>query len=49
MEDLKLDVNRAGRLVIIISHKMNRKNKTATKEISDPTEETAFHVVYASG
>jgi hypothetical protein len=42
MEDLNLDVKRVGRAVIILSHKINKKNITATKEIKDPIDETAF-------
>jgi hypothetical protein len=38
-------VKRAGRLATILSQRMNRKKRTATKEIKEPIEEIAFQVV----
>jgi hypothetical protein len=49
MDDLRLEVNKAGRLEIILSQRINKKNRTAANEINEPIEEIAFQVVYASG
>jgi hypothetical protein len=45
MEELRLEVKRAGRLEIILSQRIKRKNKTATNEIKDPIEDTVFQAV----
>jgi hypothetical protein len=37
--------NNTFRWEIILSHKINKKNKIPKKEIEDPIEETIFHEV----
>ena len=49
MEDLNLELNSVGRAAAILSQRINRKNNTAIKEMSDPIEEIEFQAVYASG
>jgi hypothetical protein len=45
IEELRLELNRAGRLATILSQRMKRKNKTAIRETRDPIEEIVFQVV----
>jgi hypothetical protein len=45
IEDLRLELKRAGRLVTILSQRIKRKNKTATKEMREPIEEIEFQVL----